>query len=115
MNYVSGKETCPLPYSPSKSYTVPRPIGWLSIVSKDGVVNFSHYSQWSNLAFDSRVVIFASNQSSDGRRKDKLNIAKIRPLAYLGFYEYTSITDVFEMKVLGASDSITAGLESETG
>ncbi len=47
--------------------------------------------------------------------EDKLDIAKIRPLAHLGYYEYTSITGVFEIKGPGASDSTTAGLESKTG
>jgi hypothetical protein len=32
MHYAPGREVCPLPYSPFKSCTVPRPIGWLSTV-----------------------------------------------------------------------------------
>lgn len=216
MNYMPGKEVCPLPYSPFKSCTVPRPIGWLSTVSKDGLVNLAPYSQWQNLTFDPPMVMFAANQLSDGRRKDtvinaeetgwfvwnmatydlreavnisavefpsdvdefkkagvthaasvdapgprvaespchfecrylsthrlsgnsaagwvdvvfgevvrihvddtvvtpegKLDIVKIRPLARLGYYDYTSITEVFEMKIPGASDSAAAGLEGK--
>ena len=70
MHYAPGHETCPLPFSPFKSCTVPRPIGWLSTISPDGVANLAPYSQWQNLTFDPPMVMFAANQYPDGRRKD---------------------------------------------
>ncbi len=70
MEYTPGRETCPLPFSPFKSCTVPRPIGWLSTISRDGVHNLAPYSQWQNLTFDPPMVMFAANQYPDGRRKD---------------------------------------------
>ena len=70
MHYAPGREACPLPYSPFKSCTVPRPIGWLSTISKSGVANLAPYSQWQNLTFDPPMVMFAANQYPDGRRKD---------------------------------------------
>lgn len=70
MDYAPGREDCPLPFSPFKSCTVPRPIGWLSTVSRDGVHNLAPYSQWQNLTFDPPMVMFAANQYPDGRRKD---------------------------------------------
>ena len=60
----------PLKFDPFKSCTVPRPIGWLSTVSTDGVHNLAPYSQWQNLTFDPPMVMFAANQYPDGRRKD---------------------------------------------
>lgn len=69
MHYAPGREACPLPYSPFKACTVPRPIGWLSTISKSGVANLAPYSQWQNLTFDPPMVMFAANQYSDGRRK----------------------------------------------
>ena len=69
MHYAPGLEACPLPYSPFKACTVPRPIGWLSTISTTGVVNLAPYSQWQNLTFDPPMVMFAANQYSDGRRK----------------------------------------------
>jgi len=36
-----GREECPLPFSPFKSCTVPRPIGWLPSVSTDGIANLA--------------------------------------------------------------------------
>ena len=70
MHYAPGREACPLPFSPFKSCTVPRPIGWLSTISKSGVANLAPYSQWQNLTFDPPMVMFAANQYPDGRRKD---------------------------------------------
>lgn len=59
-----------LPYDPFKSCTIPRPIGWLSTVSADGVVNLAPYSQWQNLTYDPPMVMFAANQSVLGGQKD---------------------------------------------
>ena len=70
MKYMPGSEKCPLPFSPFKACTVPRPIGWLSSISPDGVENLAPYSQWQNLTFDPPIVMFAANQYPDGRRKD---------------------------------------------
>ncbi|MEX0339747.1 MAG: flavin reductase family protein [Arenibacterium sp.] len=70
MHYAPQSEACPLPFSPFKSCTVPRPIGWLSTTSTEGVDNLAPYSQWQNLTFDPPMVMFAANQLGDGRRKD---------------------------------------------
>lgn len=70
MRYSPATEKNPLPYSPFKACTVPRPIGWLSSISRDGVENLAPYSQWQNLTFDPPMVMFAANQYPDGRRKD---------------------------------------------
>lgn len=70
MKYDPTTERAPLPYSPFKACTVPRPIGWLSSISADGHENLAPYSQWQNLTFDPPMVMFAANQYPDGRRKD---------------------------------------------
>lgn len=70
MKYAPLTEPSPLPYSPFKSCTVPRPIGWLSSTSADGIENIAPYSQWQNLTFDPPMVMFAANRYPDGRRKD---------------------------------------------
>ncbi|MFT3687491.1 flavin reductase family protein [Paenirhodobacter sp.] len=214
MHYAPGREPCPLPYSPFKACTVPRPIGWLSTVSPEGVANLAPYSQWQNLTFDPPMVMFAANPYSDGRRKHtvlnaeatgwfvwnmatwdlreavnisaaewpegddeflragvtpepcieapgprvaqspahfecrylsthrlrgnshhgwvdvvygevvhihvrdgfvtpegKLDYAKIRPLARMGYYDYTAVSETFEMRVPGHTTAAAAGLE----
>ena len=58
-----------LPFSPFKSCTIPRPIGWLSTISADGVLNLAPQLKWQNLSFDPPLVMFAANQISNGERK----------------------------------------------
>lgn len=216
MKYDPAHESSPLPYSPFKSCTVPRPIGWLSSISPDGVENLAPYSQWQNLTFDPPMVMFSANQYPDGRRKDtvlnaeqtgwfvwnmatydlreavnisamalpfaenefdhagvtkqyaelsptpmvaespvhfecrylsthrmtgnsnvgtidivfaqverihindevltvdgKLDIPRIRPLARMGYHDYTSVTETFEMKIPQASDDEAYGLAGQ--
>src|SRR3954469_15382838 len=70
MHYNPSTDRHGLKFNPFKSCTVPRPIGWLSSVSREGVCNLAPYSQWQNLTFDPPMVMFAANQYPDGRRKD---------------------------------------------
>ena len=217
MQYSPSTEACPLPFSPFKSCTVPRPIGWLSTISRDGIHNLAPYSQWQNLTFDPPMVMFAANQNSDGSRKDtvinaeetgwfvwnmatwelreavnlsamavaadvdefelagvtkadcldapgarvaespchfecsyisthrlegnspagcvdivfgkverihvddkvitadgKLDIPSIKPIARMGYYDYTCIEDVFEMRIPNASNDLADGLEGKS-
>ena len=44
----------------------------------------------------------------------KIDIPKIRPLAQLGYYDYTSVTEVFEMRVLGAHGLLNVRLEGKS-
>lgn len=216
MHYAPASDPCPLPFSPFKSCTVPRPIGWLSTISTDGTHNLAPYSQWQNLTFDPPIVMFAANQYPDGRRKDtvinaeqtgwfvwnmatyalreavnisamalppevdefdragvtkaacidapsarvaespchfeckylsthrlpgnspvgsidvvygqvmrihvadtvilpsgKLDIAKIQPLARMGYYDYARISETFEMRIPSASETAEDGLEGK--
>ena len=216
MHYAPGAEPCPLPFSPFKSCTVPRPIGWISTVNAQGVANLAPYSQWQNLSFDPPMVMFAANPYSDGRRKHsvenaestgwfvwnmatydlreavnissmewpegvdefekagvtkapclqapgprvaqspahfecrylsttrlrgnsnhgwvdvvfgqvmqihvkdevirpdgKLDISAIKPLARMGYYDYTAVTETFEMRIPGASGAAADGLEGK--
>lgn len=59
-----------LPFDPFKSCVVPRPIGWISTLSPDGVSNLAPYSQFQNLTFDPPYVMFSANQNTLGHRKD---------------------------------------------
>ena len=70
MKFNPATEPNPLPYDPFKSCTVPRPIGWLSTISRDGHANLAPFSQWQNMTFDPPMVLFAANRYPDGRHKD---------------------------------------------
>jgi flavin reductase (DIM6/NTAB) family NADH-FMN oxidoreductase RutF len=72
MFYEPVKNNHGLAHDPFKSCVVPRPIGWISTVGTDGVHNLAPYSQFQNLTFDPPYVMFAANQTTDGRRKDSV-------------------------------------------
>ncbi|PWM20226.1 MAG: hypothetical protein DBX49_01035 [Clostridia bacterium] len=81
---------------PFKSVAVPRPIAWISTVSKDGIDNLAPFSQFTNVGF---------NHPPNG----KLDILKLRPLARLGYADYTSVTDVWEMRPQSMMDKPIPG------
>ena len=43
----------------------------------------------------------------------KIDILKARPLSRLGYYDYSSVTDVFEMKIPDMAGSLQNGLEGK--
>jgi flavin reductase (DIM6/NTAB) family NADH-FMN oxidoreductase RutF len=76
MFYQPHKNDHGLKFNPYKSIVVPRPIGWISTLSRDGVVNLAPYSQFNNLAYDPPYVMFAANSvHASGRRKDSVRNA----------------------------------------
>jgi flavin reductase (DIM6/NTAB) family NADH-FMN oxidoreductase RutF len=71
MFYEPDKDDHGLPYNPYKSIVVPRPIGWISTISTEGIANLAPYSQFNNLAYDPPYVMFsAASFPETGRRKD---------------------------------------------
>jgi len=70
MHYDPNLEDHGFKHSPFKSCVVPRPIGWISTVSKDGVANLAPYSQFQNITYDPPIVMFSGNQRTIGKRKD---------------------------------------------
>ncbi|RJR33875.1 MAG: flavin reductase family protein [Desulfobacteraceae bacterium] len=218
MQYDPERDDHGLPNSPFKSCVIPRPIGWISTISGNGVHNLAPFSQFQNLTFDPPYVMFAANQKTNGRRKDtvvnteetgefvynmatyelreavnvsaaevppevdefelarvakapsikvkpcrvaespvqfecryvqtvrlpgngvmgtvdivigrvvlvhikdevlrvdgRLDILKIRPLARLGYYDYTTVDSLFEMRIPGDNVALLAGLEGNAG
>lgn len=57
---------------PFKSIAVPRPIGWISTVSKDGVDNLAPFSQFCNVGFDPPYIMFTAHPKADLSRKDSV-------------------------------------------
>lgn len=72
MYYDPEKNDHGLPHNPFKSCVVPRPIGWISTISVEGIHNLAPYSQFQNLTFDPPYVMFAANQNTRGGRKDSV-------------------------------------------
>lgn len=76
MFYEPDKGDHGLPFNPYKSIVVPRPIGWISTIGRNGVVNLAPYSQFNNLGYDPPYVMFSGNSfPGTGDRKDSVRNA----------------------------------------
>ena len=72
MYYDTNKNYHGLPHNPFKALTVPRPIGWISTVSKNGIGNLSPYSYFNGLSYDPPFVMFSAGNRADGSKKDSV-------------------------------------------
>jgi flavin reductase (DIM6/NTAB) family NADH-FMN oxidoreductase RutF len=67
MYYEPGKTDHGLPFNPLKACVVPRPIAWVSTLSRDGLVNLAPFSFFNMFSYDPPYVAF----SGGGNVKDK--------------------------------------------
>lgn len=72
MFYETKDNNHGLPHDPFKSCIVPRPIGWITSLSRDGVVNLAPYSFFNGVASDPPMVMFANNGIPSQPDKDTL-------------------------------------------
>lgn len=73
MYYETARNDHGLRYNPLKACVVPRPIGWLTTMSADGVINLAPFSFFNLLSYDPPFVIFsAGRHESDRGTKDSV-------------------------------------------
>ena len=72
MFYETEKNDHGLPHDPYKSCVIPRPIGWITSLSRAGVLNLAPFSQFNNLGYDPPYVMFSADAKPDGSRKDSV-------------------------------------------
>jgi flavin reductase (DIM6/NTAB) family NADH-FMN oxidoreductase RutF len=83
MFYDPEKNDHGMPHNPFKSLIVPRPIGWISTVSVDGVHNLAPYSQFQMVNSECPYVMVGCAQYRTGRRKDTVtNIERTGEFVY---------------------------------
>jgi flavin reductase (DIM6/NTAB) family NADH-FMN oxidoreductase RutF len=70
MYYEPGRTPHGLPYNPFKACIVPRPIGWISTTSPDGIDNLAPFSQFQMISYDPPTLMFSANRNSRGQCKD---------------------------------------------
>jgi flavin reductase (DIM6/NTAB) family NADH-FMN oxidoreductase RutF len=115
MFYEPDKDNHGLPYNPYKSIVVPRPIGWISTVSRDGIANLAPFSQFNNLSYDPPFVMFSGNSKPEtGHRKDSVRNATetgefVANMATWELREEVNITSQFVDA--GIEEAALAGLE----
>lgn len=61
-----------LPHDPFKACVTPRPIGWLTTLSPEGIVNLAPYSFFNAVADNPHMVMFSSNGRESYGPKDTL-------------------------------------------
>ncbi len=67
-----------LPHNPFNALITPRPIGWISTRSSDGVANLAPYSFFNGTAYDPPQVMFATTGSKPDQGDTKDSLANIR-------------------------------------
>ena len=70
MFYETSDNDHGLPYDPFKSCIVPRPIGWISTIDGNGLINLAPYSFFNGVSGDPPMVMFASNGRQPHGSKD---------------------------------------------
>ena len=68
-DFDARREDRPLPHNPLKAIVAPRPIGWISAMSREGKLNLAPYSFFNGVADD--MVAFSS-----AGRKDAMTFAE---------------------------------------
>ncbi len=68
MHYDTAKRDHGLPHDPFKALVVPRPVGWIATVGKDGVANLAPYSFFNAVSDRPPMVMFSSGGHKDSLR-----------------------------------------------
>jgi flavin reductase (DIM6/NTAB) family NADH-FMN oxidoreductase RutF len=63
--FYDAREKMPLPFDPLKALVSPRPIGWISTISRQGHVNLAPYSFFQAIAQRPGMVLFSSEGNKD--------------------------------------------------
>lgn len=115
MFYETAKNDHGLPFNPYKSIVVPRPIGWITTLDPQGVVNLAPYSQFNNLGYDPPYVMFSSgSRPGDGGPKDSARNALLTGefVTNMATWELRDqINTTAQMVAPGVDEAELAGLE----
>lgn len=117
MFYEPDKNNHGLPRNPYKSIVVPRPIGWISTLGKDGSTNLAPFSQFNNLGYDPPYVMFsASARDETGAMKDSVRnaIDTGEFVANMATYDLRDAVNITSQPhPPGVDEFLLAGLEKE--
>ena len=67
MFYATDKPDHGLPHDPFKAIVAPRPIGWITTISKSGAINLAPYSYFNGVHSKPPVVMFGSREPGGSR------------------------------------------------
>ncbi len=73
MYYETATNDHGLRYNPLKACVVPRPIGWITTINAEGLVNLAPFSFFNMLSYDPPFVLFSAGvHEEDGGKKDSV-------------------------------------------
>jgi flavin reductase (DIM6/NTAB) family NADH-FMN oxidoreductase RutF len=107
MFYDAVKNDHGLPHDPFKALIAPRPIGWISTLSEDGVINLAPYSFFNGMASNPHYVCFGSGGVKDSLANIEATGEFVCNLAVWNLREQMNATsasvaaDTDEMKLAG--------------
>jgi flavin reductase (DIM6/NTAB) family NADH-FMN oxidoreductase RutF len=100
-----------LTHDPFKALVAPRPIGWISAISRDGAVNLSPYSFFNAFSSRPRLVGFSSEGAKDALSFIEETGEFVCNIATIEFAEAVNLTSASLPR--GQSEFDHAGLETE--
>jgi flavin reductase (DIM6/NTAB) family NADH-FMN oxidoreductase RutF len=68
MHYDPRSEHHGLPHNPFYALVVPRPIGWITTMTREGIVNLAPYSFFNAVSTNPPFVMFSSGPRKDSQR-----------------------------------------------
>jgi flavin reductase (DIM6/NTAB) family NADH-FMN oxidoreductase RutF len=115
MFYEPGKPCAGLAHDPFKSLVAPRPIGWISTLSPDGIANLAPYSFFNAVGESPPFVMFASADRKDSQTNAEATGEFVCSLASYALREAMNLTaahvpssvDEFDMAGLAKAPSHT--------
>ena len=72
-----GMRPEPFKHTVYNALVVPRPIGWISTMSSDGVINLAPFSFFNSLCADPPCVMFCPNSFKPGTREQKDSLVNV--------------------------------------
>jgi len=84
MYYETDKNDHGLRFNPLKACVVPRPIGWITTISAEGVVNLAPFSFFNVLSYDPPFVMFSagSHEEDNGKKDSVVNVEATGEFVY---------------------------------
>jgi len=84
MYYETDKNDHGLRLNPLKACVVPRPIGWITTISADGIVNLAPFSFFNLLSYDPPFVMFSAggHEGDDGKKDTVVNVEATGEFVY---------------------------------
>jgi len=96
-----------LPWDPFKAIVAPRPIGWVTTLDRDGIVNLAPYSYFNAVGDKPDVVMFASTGRKDSQRNAEATGEFVCNLATWDTHQEMNLTSA----MVETSEPELAGLE----